>query len=630
MMTENLKKDCAFGLWPSPLSATAAGQKLRFEDVQFDPTGNSIIWVEGRSNSGVLVRQPNGYARRDLTSTGQSVRGGIGYGGGEFTCAADSVIYAEKGGQLFKLGLDSGLPVCLTPPFGAYADPQISPDGKWVLAVFSDGKTDLLSLIPADGKDWPVQLVRGADFYSSPRWHPGGKSFTWMEWNHPNMPWEGTRLMLGRLEGNPPRLVGSHLIAGDINTPALEPQFSPDGKFLSYLISNGEWEDLVLLELQTGQSRVLIKGDGFHLTQPAWVQGIRSYGWVYDNQEIITIQNRGGNSTLWRVEIERGETVQIETTPYTWITQLHVSPVTTDLVFLGSAPGIPTRVLKRSGNQIQTIAYSDAERLPSSYYSDAVPLEWAAPDGTLVYGTFYAPCNPEFSSNGLPPAIIYIHGGPTSEQPVTYSSERTYFTSRGYAWLDVNYRGSSGQGKTYMNALRSNWGLFDREDAAGGANALISRGLADPKRLIIRGGSAGGYTVLNSLIHYPGLFKAGICLYGVSNLFTLAQDTHKFEARYNDSLVGTLPEASDKYHNWSPIFHASQINDALAIFQGSIDKVVPPSQSEEIVNVLKPKGIPLLYKLYEGEGHGFRKDETLTNFYSEVERFLQQFVLFAP
>jgi dipeptidyl aminopeptidase/acylaminoacyl peptidase len=257
-------------------------------------------------------------------------------------------------------------------------------------------------------------------------------------------------------------------------------------------------------------------------------------------------------------------------------------------------------------------------------------MEWPAPDGSTVYGTYYAPTNPEYTSDGLPPAIVYIHGGPTSEQPITFSSERTYFTSRGYAWLEVNYRGSSGQGRTYLQALRENWGVVDREDAAGGATAMIARGLADPRRLIIRGGSAGGYTVLNALIHFPGLFKAGICLYGVSNLFTLTQDTHKLESHYTDSLVGLLPQAAKKYHEWSPVFHAAQIKDALAIFQGSIDRVVPPSQSEEIVKALQSKGLPILYKLYEGEGHGFRKDETLTSFYAEVERFLQQFVLFAP
>jgi len=167
------------------------------------------------------------------------------------------------------------------------------------------------------------------------------------------------------------------------------------------------------------------------------------------------------------------------------------------------------------------------------------------------------------------------------------------------------------------------------EDAVGAAHALIENRLADPKKLIIRGGSAGGYTVLNALIRNPGLFKAGICLYGVSNLFTLVQDTHKFEARYNDSMVGSLPEAAEKYHAWSPVFHAQSIRDALAVFQGSVDRVVPPSQSEEIVNAVRRNGVPLLYKVYEGEGHGFRKDETLADYYSEVERFLQQFVLFA-
>jgi dipeptidyl aminopeptidase/acylaminoacyl peptidase len=629
-MVDQLKKENAFGLWHSPLTAASAGQKLRFEDVQFDSSGNSILWVEGRSSNGVLVRQGNNDARRDITTAKYSVRGGIGYGGGEFTSANGNIFFAEKNGQLFKVNLDSGEPVSLTPAYGAFADPQISPDGHWVLTVFSDGQTDLLSLIPTTGEEWPVQLVKGADFYSSPKWHPGGKTISWVEWNHPSMPWDGTHLMLGRLEGSPPRLVNSHVVAGNLGTPALQPQFSPDGMYLSYLLSNGEWEDLVLLELQTGKSRILIKGDGFHLAEPNWLQGIRSYGWTYDNQEIIYVQKRGGRATLWRVEIRGGETMQIDTSPYTWISQISISPTSTDAVFIGSAPCIPPRIVRRSGNQLNTIAHSDGERLLADYYPTAVPLEWPASDGTMVFGTYYAPTNPEYTSDGLPPAIVYIHGGPTSEQPVTFSSERTYFTSRGYAWLDVNYRGSSGQGRAYLQALRENWGVTDREDAAGGANALITHGLADPRRLIIRGGSAGGYTVLNSLIHYPGLFKAGICLYGVSNLFTLAQDTHKLESHYTDSLVGPLPQAAEKYHAWSPIFHAGQIRDALAIFQGSIDKVVPPSQSEEIIKALQGKGIPLLYKLYEGEGHGFRKDETLASFYSEVERFLQQFVLFAP
>ncbi len=627
-MTEN-RQDCPYGLWPSPVTAAVAGQKLRMEDAQFDSSGESILWVEGRSGVGALVRQKTGDARRDLTGTSFSVRGGVGYGGGEFSTHGNFVIFAEKNGRLYKTGLDEGDPVPLTPSYGAFADPQISPDGQWVLSVFSDGATDLISLVDANGLSWPIQLVKGADFYMWPRWHPGGKIVAWVEWNHPNMPWDGTRLMLGKLDGTPPRLIDSHIVAGDNAESVSQPQFSADGRYLSYIVTHGDWEDLVLLELQTGESKILIAGDGFHLAQPAWVQGERFYGWSAGNQEIMYIRNQAGKASLWKVDIETGESTPIDTAAYTWIYQLSVSPKSDEAAFLASAPGIPTRVVRWDGSNLRVVAYSDTERLPETFFPDSKPLQWTAGDGTPVHGTYYPPTHPHYQSDGLPPAILYIHGGPTSEQPVCYSAERLFFTSRGFAWLDVNYRGSSGFGRSYLQALRDRWGQVDVEDAALAAGALIENELADPGKLIIRGGSAGGYTVLNALIHYPGLFKAGICQYGVTNMFTLAQDTHKFEARYLDSMVGPLPEAAQKYHDWSPVFHVDKIQDALAVFQGSADRVVPPSQSEEIVDALRRRGIPIVYRLYEGEGHGFRKEETLMDYYREVERFLQQFVLFA-
>lgn len=623
------KKECAFGLWPSAVTAADAGQKMRLEDVQFNTSDGTLLWVEGRSGTGVLVRKTPGDARRDLTGSAFSVRGGVGYGGGEFSTHDGNVFFAEKNGRLYRVNLDSGNPQAITPPYGGFADPQVSPDGQWVLSVFSDGHNDLLGLVESHGSEWPVQLAKGADFYMSPRWHPAGKFIAWIEWNHPNMPWDGTQLMLGRLEGNPPQMVDSHSVAGDTDQPVYQPQFSSDGRYLSYIVSNGEWEDLVLLELHTGETRILVAGDGFHLSEPGWVQGMRSYGWTGDNQEILYIRNRGGFASLWSVNIETGETSQIDTAPYTWLTQLALSGHDREAAFLASAPGIPPRVVRYDTNGLTVAAYSDTERLPEGYYSGPLPLQWKVSDGSLVYGTYYPPANPDYYSEGLPPAILYIHGGPTSIQPVTFSAERTYFTSRGYGWLDVNYRGSSGFGRAYLQSLRHRWGETDVEDAAGGAAALVEQGLADPGKLIIRGGSAGGYTVLNSLIHHPGLFKAGICLYGVSNLFTLVQDTHKFELHYTDSMVGSLPDAAEKFHAWSPVFHADRIQDALAIFQGAVDKVVPPAQSEEIVNAVRRRGTPLIYKVYEGEGHGFRKAESLTDYYFEVERFLQQFVLFA-
>jgi dipeptidyl aminopeptidase/acylaminoacyl peptidase len=356
---------------------------------------------------------------------------------------------------------------------------------------------------------------------------------------------------------------------------------------------------------------------------------MHSYGWDRTGQVIYYLRNYAGWGSLWRVDIANGESTEISVLPYTWLSQLSVSPLNDELAFIASAESIPDRVVRWDGRRLTIEARSEGETLAPEFLAVPEPLEWKAPDGTIVHAIYHAPTNPEFTSPGLPPVILNIHGGPTSQTPARYAPETAYFTSRGYGWLEVNYRGSTGYGKTYMQSLRQNWGKYDVEDAVGGAQALITHKLADPHKLVIKGRSAGGYTVLNALEQHPGKFKAGICLFGVSNLFTLVMDTHKFEARYMDSMVGPLPEAAARYHEWSPIFHVDRIRDAVAIFQGNADKVVPPYQSEEIVVELRRRGIPHIYRLYEGEGHGFRKQETIADYLEQTERFLRQFVLFS-
>jgi dipeptidyl aminopeptidase/acylaminoacyl peptidase len=615
---------------------------VRLENPQFDRDGGTLLWLEGRSDRGVLVAQKGSEARLDLTEE-QSVRGTVGYGGGEYIAGRGLVVFAERSGRLYARPLGPGQPYPITPPFGFAASPALSPDGRWVCYVFSDGKVDLLALVDAQGLKWPYQLARDADFYMQPAWHPSGAQLAWVEWDHPNMPWDGTRLMLAPLAGDPPRLGEPTLVAGGPDTAVCQPQFSPDGKWLSYIVGSGEWEDLELLDLQSGQRRTLVHGDGFHLCDPAWIQGLRWHGWSPDGQRIYYLRNAAGLASLWAVEIESASSTQIDTAPYTWLSGLSVSPASDEVAFWAAAPAIPGRIVRweavethpdqniGAGNlaSLQVVARSSGESLSPDYLPAPRPITWQAPDGSPVYGLYFPPANPDFTASGLPPAILHIHGGPTSQTPVTYSPESAYFTSRGYAYLVVNYRGSSGYGRTYRNALRQRWGEVDVEDAAGGAQALAELGLADPGRLVIEGGSAGGYTVLNALIRYPGRFKAGVCEYGVSNLFTLAMDTHKFELRYLDSMVGPLPEAAARYHAWSPVYHAGQIRDPLAVFQGKEDKVVPPAQSEEIVAALRQNGVPHIYKLYDGEGHGFRKRETIIDYLQETERFLQQHVLFS-
>jgi len=362
---------------------------------------------------------------------------------------------------------------------------------------------------------------------------------------------------------------------------------------------------------------------------PAWVQGVRSYGWNHTGERVYYLRYSGAFATLWVVDFASGVSRQIETAPYTWLGQLAVSPVSETLAFIGSSPAQPPRVVRWEAGRLVVEARAESESVPPEYLPEAREIDWKVPDGTTVHGLYFAPANPKSYASGLPPAILSIHGGPTSISPADYDAERAYFTSRGYAWLDVNYRGSSGYGRSYQDALRQRWGEADVEDARDGAQALVDQGLADSRRLIIMGGSAGGYTVLNALIRYPGRFKAGVCSYGVSNLFALNMDTHKFEAHYNDSLVGALPGAAQRYHDWSPIFHVDQIRDPLAVFQGADDPVVPPSQSETVVEALRRNGVAHIYRVYEGEGHGFRKAESLADYYDQVERFLRQHVLFS-
>jgi dipeptidyl aminopeptidase/acylaminoacyl peptidase len=618
-----------YGLWNSPISPIMLSQRLRLDDVLWDSDGKTLVWLEGRSDRSVLVARPEGEGQVDLTVE-QSVRGGVGYGGGDFTIAQGLVIFAERSGRLYARSLGYDLPHPLTPPYGVIASPQLSPDGQWIAYIFSDGHTDLIGLVDVKGSDWPVQLSRGADFYMQPAWHPDSTHLAWIEWNHPNMPWDGTLLKIGRLSGSQPRLTEITTIAGDEDTPIAQPRFSPDGRYLSYIVSDGEWDSLELLDIKTAERRRLVAGNLFHLTTPAWVQGIHTYGWSHTRQKIYYLRNYAGLATLWMVDLASGLSTQIDTSPYTWLSQLAVSPANDELAMIASAPAIPNRIVRWDGQCLHVECRSEPENISPDFFPTLIDLTWPAPDGMTVHGLYYPPANPNFTGSGLPPAIINIHGGPTSQTPVSYAPEAAYFTSRGYAWLEVNYRGSTGYGRSYQNALRLKWGLVDREDAAGGAQALVDQGLADPARLVIKGGSAGGYTVLNSLVYSPGLFKAGICLYGVSNLYGLAKDTHKFEQHYNDTMVGFLPEAAGRYHDWSPVFHADKIQDAIAIFQGDIDKVVPPNQSEDIVKVLRQRGVPHIFRLYQGEGHGFRKSETIADYLTQSEQFLQQHVIFTP
>ena len=438
-----------FGLWPSPLDASMVSQGKSLNDVRWDTDGKTLLWVESRGSMGVLVSKTKDSAARDLT-TDENVRGGVGYGGGEFDVSGSVIVFSSRSGQLYRRTLADELPTAITPEFGASASPTISPDGNWVCFIHTDGENDAIAIVDIEGCNWPHQLSHDADFYMQPAWHPSGSLLAWVEWDHPNMPWDGTRLKMAQFSDG--TLVADSIkeLAGDPETPVCQPMFSPDGRYLSYIISNGEWDDLVLLDIKSGARQILINGEGYILSPNAWIQGVRTYAWSSDSKSIYNIREFGGVTTLWRTELESGSSEKLDLEVYTHIKQISVSRTNDQLAFIGTSALHPPRVVSIHDKKISIAAYSQSESIPQDRLPVSRSISWNTSDGSQVYGLYYPPSGGKYTCQGNPPAIINIHGGPTSHATTAYKAEIAYFCSRGYAWLEVNYRGSSSYGRSYQ------------------------------------------------------------------------------------------------------------------------------------------------------------------------------------
>lgn len=624
-----------FGLWPSPLTPRAMTVSLRLDDVQWDGDGRRVVWLESRDGRGSLwcADMASADAPRELTPGDLSVRGRIGYGGGDFTVGHGVVFFVEgASARLFRQDLAGGRPRPLTPGFGAAAAPACSPDGRWLIFVHTYEGEDCIALVDAEGRQWPQRLLTGHDFFMWPVWHPSGTHIACVAWDHPQMPWDGSLLYLVELDRNgpTPTVRSRRCIAGDAKTSIFQPTFSPDGRYLAYVSDADGWWHIYVYDLTDGTHRRLTDGPAEH-GQPAWVQGLRTLAWSRDSRQLIYVCNELGRRRIYRQPLDGGP-IQIlsDNEGYTWFAQPTASPAADALACIASAPTIPPRLLVVDDRQTRVLRRSSGELIPADQLADAMPVTWSAPDGEQIHGILYLPPGYTPATGGpRPPAIVRIHGGPTGQAVMTYGAEVQFLATRGYAVLEVNFRGSTGYGRAYAQALRERWGVLDVADAVAGARYLVDAGIADPDRLVIMGGSSGGYTVLEALVQAPDVFRAGICLYGVTDLFRLAAETHKFEAHYTDWLVGPLPEAAPRYRERSPIFHAERITKPLAIFQGEEDRVVPPNQAEALVASLRRRGIPHTYHLFPGEGHGWRRAETIERYYTALETFLREYVVYA-
>ncbi|MFN8379487.1 MAG: S9 family peptidase [Anaerolineae bacterium] len=650
-----MKTKRAYGTWGSPLSPKGMAGANRLLDVQFGEDGKCLVWLESRGGQTTLVMQREGDAPRELTERDMAVRGRIGYGGGEFTVRGDTLVFAGNGNRLYVQSLEGGRARPITPPFGAAAAPSLSPDGQFVAFVHSVEGIDGLALVDIAGREFPRKLAYGTDFVMQPTWHPQGNRIAFIAWDQPRMPWDGTEmqlLTLGQDAQGIPYVVEKETLAGGEDVSVFQPEFSPDGRWLSYVSDESGFWQIYLRDLQSGVVTRLTH-DEAEYGWPAWVQGLRQVAWSHDSAAIYALRNFHSSIGLWRLSITDGTAERLEP-PYTWYRMISASPSQDTIAVLASSPITPERAIRLDLGAVALVRMADAdqpevtvvdvepvariirrtstESLSAAQLSEGRPIQWTGADGGVVHGNFYPPASDRFEGVGLPPLIVHVHGGPTSQAPLAYAEEMQFYATRGFAVLQVNHRGGTGYGKAYKDLHRLNWGVYDVIDAASGAQHLVDEGIVDGSKLVILGGSAGGYTVLQSLVDKPGFWKAGVCLYGISNQFTLVSETDldwKFESRYSEMLLGALPEAAERYRDRSPLFHAEKISDPVILFQGEDDNVVPRSQADSIVVELKKQGVPYEYIVYPGEGHGWRKPETIEAYLNATLKFLEKWVIYA-
>lgn len=631
-----------YGSWRSPITASSlVEQAVRLGQVVV--AGDDVFWNEGRPSEGgrqvVVRRRPDGTVE-DVVPEGFGARTLVHeYGGLSYAVAPDAawLVFSNLADQrLYRVDLTGdagGDPVALTaePPADRsvrFADPEVSPDGEWIVAVrerhlgptATEVVNDVVAL-PAAGGD-PVVLAEGRDFFSAPRVSPGGAELCWLAWDHPNMPWDGTELWVatftdGHVIGEP------RLVAGGPTESVSQPRWSPDGTLHFVSDRTGWWS------LYRGEGDVVVARDGAELTGPDWVFGQSSYGFLDDGRLVVVWSER--NLDHLGVASEDGTITEVDV-PFTSIGSLRVAGASSVVAIAGS-PTTSAAVVRIDlpGGEVEVLKRGRETSVDSGYVSVAEPIEFPTPGDRTAHAFFYPPANADFAGpeGELPPLIVQSHGGPTSATTSVLDLGRQYWTSRGFAVVDVNYGGSTGYGREYRDRLQGSWGIVDVDDCVAAAQWLAAEGRVDGDRMVIRGGSAGGYTTLAALA-FRDVFAAGASHYGVADAEALAADTHKFESRYLDGLIGPYPEARDVYVERSPIHHTDRLDRPMILFQGLEDKVVPPEQSEMMAEALRTKGVPFAYVAFEGEQHGFRKSETIVRV-AEAELFFYGRVLgFGP
>jgi dipeptidyl aminopeptidase/acylaminoacyl peptidase len=622
-----------FGSWKSPITSDLIVQgSVGLSQCTFD--NEDIYWVELRpreSGRNVIVKwNPTGN-RVDINPFPFNARTRVHeYGGGDYVVQNGTVYFSNFQDQRLYRTNGESLPEPITARADVrYADGCIDVSRNRLICVREDHRgigeaVNTIVAVPFDGSsDTGELLIQGNDFYSSPKLSPDGTHLAWLTWNHPNMPWDGCELWVGEVTADG-AVENVRWMAGGSHESIFQPEWSPSGVLYFSSDRNGWWNLQRIGEAGQIESICPIKGE---LGMPQWLFGMSFYAFASDDL-IVCSHIEQGISRLALLDLQTKKLQEIDC-PFTDIQYLQAS---NDYAVFRA--GSPTEVaaiarLNLTTKQIETLRLSNDLDVFPAYFSIPRPIEFPTEAGLTAHGFFYPPQNPDYEApeNEKPPLIVKSHGGPTASATTALALSIQYWTSRGFAVLDVNYGGSSGYGRQYRERLNKKWGIVDVDDCVNGARYLVTRGEVDPSRLIITGGSAGGYTTLCALT-FRDVFKAGASHFGVSDAEALAQDTHKLESRYLDGLLGPYPEKRDVYRERSPINFTERLSCPVIFFQGLEDKVVPPNQAEQMVEALRSKGISVAYVAFPGEQHGFRQAQNIKRalntelyFYSRVFGF---------
>lgn len=636
-----IKPSCAtYGSWVSPITANQlTTQTQRISEPQ--ASGNTLYWLESRPEEQgrtALVRLYSEGNPEDVLPAPHSIRTRANeYGGGAYLVVDDNIFMVLDADQrVYHLNADSSTRTALSPPGNfRYADFCFDKVHRRLVCVREDhsvsdenihteARCELVAL-SIDGSAKITVLATGADFYSNPRLSPDNTYLSWLSWNHPQMPWDGTECYIAELdaEGTP---LQPQLIVGHTAEAIVQPEWSPNGE-LVFVSDCNNWWNLYRWNPNTQEVRRLTNLVA-EFARPRWVFGMSSFGFLDSNTLLCTYVQQG-EWQLASVDLTTQKLTQIAS-DLTDISALFCQPERA--CFLAAHAKRNSELYcfqpSKSLSPSAVLPYNKSS-ISERYFSAPQAISFTTRDQETAHGFYYPPHNPDFYApeNRRPPLLVMCHGGPTAATESSLNMKIQYWTSRGFAVLDVNYRGSTGYGRAYRDRLHNNWGITDVIDMCSAVDYAIEQAWVDPEKIAIRGSSAGGYTVLAALT-FSDTFKAGASLYGIGDLEALAQDTHKFEARYLDSLVGAYPAQQDRYRARSPIYHTEQLNCPVIFLQGLEDKVVPPNQAEAMVNALTQKGIANAHITFANEGHGFRQAENIERaitaelyFYSQIFQF---------